>query len=101
VDNAIGASACLLAITYFLLERGEIQQAIETFTTAANFPVFGNSAWTRGFLGVRLEQLAKSLPENVAESARARGRAQVMQAAALSWLDRIDRLILPPHGGSI
>jgi DNA-binding SARP family transcriptional activator/predicted ATPase len=101
VDNAINASACLLAITYFLLERGEIQQAIETFTAAANFPVFGNSAWTREFLGTRLEQLAQSLPKNVAEAARVRGREQVMQAAALSWLDRIDMLIPPPHGGSI
>jgi DNA-binding SARP family transcriptional activator/predicted ATPase len=100
VDTAIGASACLLAISYFLLERGEIEQAVETFATAGNFPAFGISAWTREFLGVRLEQLAQSLPENVAESARARGRAQETQAAALSWLDRIDRLIPPPQGRS-
>jgi hypothetical protein len=89
-----------LAISYFLLERGEIEQAVETFATAGNFPAFGISAWTREFLGVRLEQLAQSLPENVAESARARGRAQETQAAALSWLNRIDRLIPPPQGRS-
>jgi DNA-binding SARP family transcriptional activator/predicted ATPase len=99
VDTTMGASACLLAITYFLLERGEMQQAVETFTTAANFPAFGNSAWTREFLGVRLEQLAQSLPEDVVEAARARGRAQKMHTAALSWLDRIDMFFPPSQDG--
>ncbi len=93
MDAGIGASACLLAVTYFLLERGEIEQALESYTAAGRFPAFGESAWAGDFLGARLEQMAQSLPGSVVKAARARGSAQDMQAAASTWLGKIDQLI--------
>ncbi len=93
MDAGIGASACLLAVTYFLLERDEIEQALESFAAAGRFPAFGESAWVGDFLGARLEQMAQSLPGSVVKAARARGSAQDMQAAASAWLGKIDQLI--------
>ncbi len=92
-DATLGSCVTLLAVTYFLLERGEVIKALEAYAAAEKLPLYGKSSWTYDFLGARLEQLAQSLPPDVVEAARARGAGQDMQAAALAWLDQRDSLI--------
>jgi hypothetical protein len=37
-ENVIGASNCLFTIAFFLLERGEVEQALEYYSTMSKFP---------------------------------------------------------------
>ncbi len=87
--NAPEMSMSLLAVVYYLLEQGKVELSLEVYEAAVQVPFFGGSAWTHDFLGVRLEQLAKTLPDEVVEAARARGRAHQLPALVGQWADHL------------
>ena len=67
--HALPATALLLA------GLGERERAVELYALASRYPHVANSCWFRDVFGRHIEAVAATLPPEVAEAARERGRA--------------------------
>jgi DNA-binding SARP family transcriptional activator/predicted ATPase len=90
--SSIELSVTLLTVCYFLLERGKVEQAVEVYASATQNPLYGKSAWTQDFLGIRIEQMSQQYPAEVVDAARARGLTDEPKALAATWLGKVDEL---------
>jgi tetratricopeptide (TPR) repeat protein len=76
----------LPGLALYLARRGEAERATTIWALAECYPFVANSKWYEDVVGRELEALAASLPPEVAEAARERGRALDLWATAAELL---------------
>ena len=77
----------ILALMY--AEAGEIEQALELYTTVTTHPWAANSRWFDDLFGRRLAELSTGLPAETIAAAQGRGRGRSLSAAGQEALDRL------------
>jgi hypothetical protein len=65
----------LPGLALYLARRGEAERATTVWAQAQGYPLVANSIWYEDVVGRELEVVAASLPPEVAEAVRERGRA--------------------------
>jgi len=81
--NALPAVALLLA------KQDKAEQAVELYALASRYPFVANSHWFEDVVGRHIAAAAASLPPEVVEAAKARGRARDLQATVVELLDEL------------
>lgn len=76
----------LPGLALYLARRGEAERATTVWALAQGYPLVANSKWYEDVVGRELDALAASLPPEVAEAARERGRALDLWATAAELL---------------
>ena len=66
----------LSGIALLLADAGEHERAVELCALASRYPFVGNSRWFEDVFGRHIDAIAATLPPEVAEAARERGRAR-------------------------
>ena len=86
----IGASGltmqALPAAALLLANLGKLERAVEIYVLASRDPCLANSRWFELVYGRHIEAIAGTLPPEVAEAARERGRARDLQATVKELL---------------
>lgn len=70
---ALPATALLLA------DAGDHERAVELYALASRYPFVADSRWFEDVFGRHIEAVAATLPPEVADGARERGRAQNLE----------------------
>jgi predicted ATPase/DNA-binding SARP family transcriptional activator len=81
-------SVCLTAL--LLVDRGELERAIELYALASRYGYVGNSRYHEDTAGKHIAALAATLPPEVVLAARARGRARDMEATIAELLSELE-----------
>jgi len=79
----------LPAIALLLVDRGEVEQAVELYALALRYPYVGNSRLWEDLAGTHIAAAAKALPPAVVAAAQARGRARDLQATVGELLEEL------------
>ena len=66
----------LPAAALLLIDRGEVERAVELYALASRFPLVANSRWFEDVAGKHIATAAENLPPKVVEAAQERGRAR-------------------------
>ena len=69
---------------------GERERAVEVYALASRHPFVANSRWFYDVFGRHIEALAATLPPEVAEAARERGRARDLEATVKELLVELE-----------
>jgi len=77
----------LAAMTSILAREGRSVQAIELYTLVMDDPIWKVSPWMEKVVGQYVTTASASLPEEVVEAARQRGRQCDMLTTAQEWLE--------------
>lgn len=80
----------LPGLALYLARRGEVERATTAWALAQRYPFVANSKWYEDMVGRELEALAASMPPEVAEAARERGRALDLWETAEALLGELD-----------
>jgi predicted ATPase/DNA-binding SARP family transcriptional activator len=72
-----------------LAEQGALERAVEVYACVSRYGFVANSRWFEEVVGQQIRTVAASLPTEVVESARERGRAQDWYAMAAGLLTKI------------
>ena len=76
----------LCGIALLLAGVGERERAIELYALASRYPFVANSRWFYDVFGRHIDAIAATLPPEVAEAARERGRARDLQVTVKELL---------------
>ena len=76
----------LPGIALILSDAGEHERAIELYALASRYPYVANSRWFEDVFGRHIDAVADTLPPDVAEGARERGRARDLEATVKELL---------------
>ena len=76
----------LSGIALLLADAGEYERAVELYALASRYRFVANSRWFEDVFGRHIEALAATLPPDVAEAARERGRARDLEATVKELL---------------
>jgi tetratricopeptide (TPR) repeat protein len=79
----------LPGLVLYLARRGEVERATTIWTLAQCYPLVANSKWYEDVVGREMEALAASMPPEVAEAARERGRLLDLWETAGALLDEL------------
>ena len=71
--ETVPATALLLA------DAGKHERAVELYALASRYPFVANSRWFEDVFGRHIAAIAATLPPEVAEAARERGRARDLE----------------------
>ena len=85
-----GNMHALLLGALLLAEQGKLVLAVEMHALAMCYPYVANSRWCEDVAGHELTAISAALPAEVAEAARARGRASNIWLAAAALLEELD-----------
>ncbi|HEX6383833.1 MAG TPA: hypothetical protein VF177_04110, partial [Anaerolineae bacterium] len=85
----------LPAVALLLAKAGQAERAVELYALAAYHPLVANSRWFYDVAGRELDDLAASLPPEVAEAARERGRALDLWQTAAALLAELEAMSAP------
>ena len=77
----------LAAMTLILAREGRARQAVELYTLVLDDPVWKGSPWMEKVVGQYVTAASASLPEDVAEATRQRGRQRDLVATAQELLE--------------
>ena len=80
----------LSAIATLLVGAGEHERAVELYALASRYPCVANSRWFEDVFGRHIDAIAATLPLEVAEAARERGRARDLQATVKELLVELE-----------
>ena len=83
-------------IALLLGDAGEPERAVELYALASSYPFVANSRWFEDVFGQHIEAVAATLPPDVAEAARERGRARDLQATVKELLVKLEEWQIPP-----
>ena len=86
----------LPATALLLADSGEHEQAVEIYALAYRYPFVANSRWFGLVFGRHIEAVAATLPPEVAEAARERGRARDLKATVKELLVELEGWQIPP-----
>ena len=70
-----------------LADQGAVDRAVEVYACASRYEFVANSRWFEDTVGQQIRTVAASLPAEVVESARERGRAQDWYTMAAELLN--------------
>jgi tetratricopeptide (TPR) repeat protein len=73
-----------------LLDRGQIERAVEVYALASRHAFVANSRWFEDVFGRRIAAAAKSLPAEVVAAAQQRGRARDLWETAKELLAELE-----------
>ena len=73
-------------IALLLVDAGEHERAVELYALASRYPCVANSRWFEDVFGRHIDAVAATLPPEVAEAARERGRERDLQATVKELL---------------
>jgi hypothetical protein len=96
IDFGINRRNFLLLLTrlpiasLLLIKLGQIIRAIEIYTLLCQYPYVRNSQWFADVFGKHIEKAAQSLPPDVVETAKARGRELDIWETAESLLKELN-----------
>jgi tetratricopeptide (TPR) repeat protein len=79
-------------VSLLLADQGEVERAIELYSLALCHPFVSNSQLFEDIAGRHIAALATSLPSDVVEAAKARGRAREMWETASELLEELPKL---------
>jgi tetratricopeptide (TPR) repeat protein len=92
----IGAFIPLLYImpivSLLLVDHGEVEQAIELYSLASQHPFVSQGQLFEDIAGRHITALAASLPSDVVEAAKARGKEREMWDTASELLEELPKL---------
>jgi tetratricopeptide (TPR) repeat protein len=77
----------LCAAAWLLAAKGEVERPIELYTLAESYPFVANSCWFEDVVGKRIAEVVASLPPEVAEAAKERGKARDLDATIAELLE--------------
>ena len=77
-------------IALLLADAGEHERAVELYALASRYPYVANSRWFEDVFGRHIDAVAATLPPDVAEAARERGRARDLQATVKELLAELE-----------
>jgi DNA-binding SARP family transcriptional activator/predicted ATPase len=80
----------LVAEALLLVDRGEVEKALEIYALAERYPFVEKSLWFEDIAGRELNAAAGSLPSAVVAAARERGRGRDMWESAAELLGELD-----------
>ena len=66
----------LPAVALLLVNRGEVDRAVELYALASRYPIVANSRWFEDVAGKHIATAATTLPPDVVAAAQERGRAR-------------------------
>ena len=94
IGSAIGAfwplMLALPGVALFVADAGEHERAVELYALASRYPYVANSRWFEDVFGRHIDAVAATLPPEVAEEARKRGRARDLQVTAKELLVELE-----------
>jgi tetratricopeptide (TPR) repeat protein len=73
-----------------LLDRGELEWAVETYELACRFGAVANSCWFEDVAGKHIAAAAKALPADVVRAAQERGQARDLDATVKELLAELE-----------
>ena len=93
LSEAPGLQVCLdvlPAAALLLADAGKLDRAVELYALALRYPYVANSRWFEDVFGRHIDAVAATLPPEVAEAARERGRARDLQATVKELLMELE-----------
>ena len=94
IHAELGGSAGLIqsvaATALLLADAGEHEQAVEIYALASRYPYVANSRWFEDVFGRHIDAVAATLPPDVVEAARDRGRARDLEATVKELLAELE-----------
>ena len=90
-----GLIQLLSAAGLLLADAGQHERAVELYALASRYPYVANSRWFEDVFGRHIDAVAATLPPEVAEAARKRGRARDLTATVKELLVEMDRWKIP------
>ena len=82
----LGLAHVLPAVALLLVDRGEVERAVELYALALRYPYVGNAPIYEDLAAKHIAAAAKALPPEVVEAAQARGRARDLEATVRELL---------------
>lgn len=82
----------LPGVALLLAQTGDAARAVEIWALAKCHPFVANSKWFEDVAGRELDDLAESLPAEVAEAARERGRVLALWETAAALLEELEAM---------
>jgi predicted ATPase len=76
----------LPAIALLLVDRGEVERAVELYALASRYRRVANSRWFEDIAGNHIAAVAASLPPDVVAAAQARGQSRDLEATVAELL---------------
>jgi hypothetical protein len=83
-------SVLLGAIVLYLVDRSEVEQAVQLYALALCDPFVANSQWYEDVAGKPIAAAAATLPPEVVAAAQERGRARDLEATAKELLEEFE-----------
>ena len=80
----------LSGIARLLADAGQRERAVELYALTSRSPFVANSRWFEDVFGRHIDAIAATLPLEVAEAARARGRARDLDATMKELLAELE-----------
>ncbi len=78
------------AIALYLVDRGEVERAVELYALALRNPHFANSRWFEDVAEKHIATAAKALPPDVVDAAQERGRVRDLWPTAKELLAELE-----------
>jgi tetratricopeptide (TPR) repeat protein len=91
VDGFLALFHTLPGIALLFADQGDIERAVELFALASTLGMVANSKWFADIAGDEIAAAAKSLPPEVTEAAKARGRARDLWETANELLQELEK----------
>ena len=79
----------LPAASLLLADRGDVEQAIETYAFALCYPTVARARWFEDVAGRHIAAAAAALPPDAVDAARERGRARTQEATIAALLEAL------------
>lgn len=89
-NDSIDFFQILCGVALIFSDLGQIARAVELYALATRYPFVGNSQWFEDVVGKHIEKAAESLPSDVVEAAKERGRALDLWATAEALLVELE-----------
>jgi tetratricopeptide (TPR) repeat protein len=82
--------SALPAMALLLVDRDEVERAVELYALASRYPVVANSRWFEDVAGKHIAAAAGALPPDVVAAAQERGRARDLDATVKELLTELE-----------
>ena len=81
----------LLAIALLLVDRGEVERAVELYALACRYPFVANSRWYEDVAGKHITAAAATMPPEFVAAAQERGRARNLETTMKELLAELEQ----------
>jgi tetratricopeptide (TPR) repeat protein len=86
----IPSMLALPAVALLLVDRGEVERAVELYGLASRYEFVANSRWFEDVAGRHIAEVAATLPPEVVAAAQERGRARDLDATVAELLAELE-----------